>query len=271
MVELPELIVEDEYPLSPVQQGYLSHGLHRSERGGDLWQVVCTLNEPVETAKLLSAWESVVARHDILRTSIEWEGRPEPVQKVHRSVRLPAAVLDWRHLDSDQQRDRLASLLAEERSAGFHLNQAPLMRLAVMDCGPGQHELLCTFHCAVLDSQSVSDPDPRSLRAVRCVRGAGRLVDCRRHARIEPTSTGWVARSRTRLTRSGGGTWREYWPRRRFFSRYRAGGEEGVGSVEVSSDPRRNTAFACVRTRGQLHSPHARGWRVGPSSQPTHW
>ncbi len=246
MVELPQLIVEDEYPLSPVQQGYLSHGLHRSERGGDLWQVVCTLNESIDTAKLLSAWESVVARHDILRTSFEWEGRPEPVQRVHRSVRLPAAVLDWRHLDPAQQRDRLASLMAEERSAGFHLNEAPLMRLAVMDCGSGQHELLCTFHCAVLDSRSVSILIREVFGLYDASQGG---LPCRLPApRPYRTYIDWLESQKPDASHA-------FWRRHLaglsaptpFLQSVRAGGEEGVGSVEVTltaDETRRLHVFA---------------------------
>src|SRR5437870_3472023 len=119
MVESPGLVIDDEYPLSPLQQGMLFHSLDQSARGVDLEQVLCTLTEPLAVQQMLAAWDAVVGRYDILRTSFQWESRPEPVQKVHRSVKLPARVIDWRHVGADEQRERLASLMAGDRANGF--------------------------------------------------------------------------------------------------------------------------------------------------------
>ena len=80
MVESPGLVIDDEYPLSPLQQGMLFHSLDRNQPGVDLEQVLCSLSEPLDVPQLLSAWDTVVSRYDILRTSFQWEGRPEPVQ-----------------------------------------------------------------------------------------------------------------------------------------------------------------------------------------------
>ena len=50
MVESPGLVIDDEYPLSPLQQGMLFHSLDRSDSGVDLEQVLCTLTEPLDVA-----------------------------------------------------------------------------------------------------------------------------------------------------------------------------------------------------------------------------
>ena len=109
MVESPGLVVDNQYPLSPLQQGMLFHSLDRNQPGVDLEQVLCTLSEPIDVPQLLAAWGTVVSRYDILRTSFQWEGRPEPVQGVHRSVTLPSRVIDWRHAAPEGQRERLAA------------------------------------------------------------------------------------------------------------------------------------------------------------------
>ena len=41
------------------------------------------------------AWELVFARFEVLRTSVVWDGVPEPLAVVSRSVPLPLEVLDF--------------------------------------------------------------------------------------------------------------------------------------------------------------------------------
>src|SRR5262245_26930963 len=137
-----------------MQQGMLFHGFDRCDPGVDVQQVLCTLSEPLDVAQFVAAWNVVISRYDILRTSFEWEGRPEPLQRVHRSVDLPVHVLDFTNSPSTEHRDRIARLMAEGRAAGFDLSAAPLMRLTIVSCGPAAFQVLWTFHHAILDGRS---------------------------------------------------------------------------------------------------------------------
>ena len=148
------MTVDDEYSLSPMQQGMLFHGFDRCEPGVDVEQILCTLTEELHVSQLLAAWNTVVARYDVLRTSFEWEDRPEPVQRVYRSVELPVQRIDLRHVPVSEHRERLSALMAEDRARGFDLSAAPLMRLTVASCGPASYYVLWTFHHAILDGRS---------------------------------------------------------------------------------------------------------------------
>ena len=152
--ELTTLVADLEYPLSPMQQGMLFHGFDRRDPGVDVQQVLCTLNEALDVPHFAAAWNAVIGRYDILRTSFEWEGRPEPFQRVHQSVDLPLQTIDLSDIRSTEHRARIAALMADDRAAGFDLNVAPLMRLAVVRCGPASYQVLWTFHHAILDGRS---------------------------------------------------------------------------------------------------------------------
>ena len=154
MVNSPDVGIDDEYPLSPLQQGMLFHSLDPRHRGVDLEQVLCTLTEPIEVSRLVAAWSAVVARYDILRTSIDWEGRPQPVQQVHRTAELPVRLIDWQGIATDEQHVRLANLMTADRATDLDLTHAPLMRLTIAVCGPSHYEMLWTFHHAILDGRS---------------------------------------------------------------------------------------------------------------------
>jgi len=145
----------DSYPLSPVQQGMLFHGLFASATGGVyVQQMVLTLAEGLDTAVFRRAWERVVARHDILRTRFQWEGLDQPVQIVEPKVDLPWDEQDWRGSPADQQEARFESYLGEDRKRGFSFAQAPLLRLAIFRRGDADYRVVWTFHHILLDGRS---------------------------------------------------------------------------------------------------------------------
>ena len=96
-------LIENAYELSPMQQGMLFHALDEPGSGVDIEQIVCRLDEQLNVAAMLRAWDLIASRHTILRTAFAWEGTVEPLQQVYDSVQIPSQVLDWRGADSEEQ------------------------------------------------------------------------------------------------------------------------------------------------------------------------
>src|SRR5262245_21153600 len=124
--------IEDIYELSPLQQGMLFHTLYAPESHMYFEQFSFTLHAAIDVAAFEHAWQQVVDRHPILRTSFVWEGLEKPVQVVHRRVKLPVDRHDWSMLSSAVQTERLQAYLQADRERGFELSTAPLLRLAVI-------------------------------------------------------------------------------------------------------------------------------------------
>jgi surfactin family lipopeptide synthetase C len=150
----PIMHIEHSYPLSPVQHGMLIHSLSAPHSGVYVQQLVSVLREELNVPGFQRAWEQIVSRHPILRTSFSWESADEPLQRVHRSVQLPFEYQDWSDLSPIGQEKLLESFLQSDRQRGFRFDQAPLMRLAVFRCSQAEYRWIWTSHHALLDGRS---------------------------------------------------------------------------------------------------------------------
>ncbi|HEY5864958.1 MAG TPA: amino acid adenylation domain-containing protein, partial [Candidatus Tectomicrobia bacterium] len=147
--------IEDIYPLAPMQQGILFHTLYAPASGVYCEQWQCLLHGHLQVGALQQAWQHVVERHPVLRTSFHWENRPEPFQVVHRRVEVPWQHYDWRTLSTGEQEQRLEAFLAVDRAQSFTLSRAPLMRLTLIRMAGEVHQLVWTHHHLLLDGWSL--------------------------------------------------------------------------------------------------------------------
>jgi amino acid adenylation domain-containing protein len=146
--------IECSYGLSPMQQGMLFHSVSRPRPGADLQQLTCVSPEALDVPAFLAAWERVVARHAILRTSFRWRDLPAPRQDVHRRASLPVTRIDLRGRAPAEQRARQRAFLAADRARGFVLTEAPCARLALLRVDDSRTDFIWSFHHLLLDGRS---------------------------------------------------------------------------------------------------------------------
>jgi len=142
--------LEDLYPLSPMQQGMLFHTVYERESGTYFEQSVFTLDGALDVASFQRAWQLVIDRHPILRSSFIWD-LEKPLQIVHREVEIEIHQQDWRN-----QPHSLQEYLAEDRHRGFDLRTAPLIRLALFRIADTTYKFVFSRHHIVLDRWSRS-------------------------------------------------------------------------------------------------------------------
>jgi amino acid adenylation domain-containing protein len=143
--------VEDVYPLSPLQQGLFFHTLYAPQSGVYVEQLSCILRGELHLTAFEQAWQQVLDRHPILRTAFIWKELAEPVQVVRQRVKLPFRQEDWRSLDGAAQAEQLDQYLKTDRTRGFDLSKAPLMRLALIRLSEDAYQFVWTYQHLLLD------------------------------------------------------------------------------------------------------------------------
>ena len=148
--------VADIYPLSPMQQGMLFHTLYDPASGVYVEQFVQEIRVQTDFDRetFVQAWRDVVERHAVLRTAFSWEKRERPLQIVLQRVKLPIEQLDWRDTDPAAQSERLDAWLEGDRTLGFDLAKAPLLRLTLIQAADDRLHCVWTYHHLLLDAWS---------------------------------------------------------------------------------------------------------------------
>ncbi|PRA33141.1 non-ribosomal peptide synthetase [Pseudomonas poae] len=147
--------VQDIYPLAPLQEGILYH--HISAEQGDpyLLQSRMAFDSLERLHGFMGALQQVVARHDILRTGVIWEGLDSPVQVVLREAQLivqeipldPAegGIIEQLHARFDARHYRL------------DITQAPLLRMVYARDPLNQRvAAILLFHHLALDHTAMA-------------------------------------------------------------------------------------------------------------------
>jgi len=147
--------IEAVYPLSPMQQGMFFHSLYAPGSGVYCEQLSCTLRGDLNVLAFERAWQRVVERHPVLRTSFAWKRLDKTLQVVHRRVKISVEQQDWRSLSPADQAAHLEVFLQRERRRGFDLAQAPLIRLALMRTAEDAYYFVWSHHHILLDGWSL--------------------------------------------------------------------------------------------------------------------
>ncbi|MFM0286806.1 amino acid adenylation domain-containing protein [Paraburkholderia megapolitana] len=146
--------ITDIYALTPTQQGMLFHSLYEPESDAYFSSLNFRIDGDLDVERFRRAWDAVIHRHDILRTSFHWEEIENPVQVVHRRVELPWHVEDLRAVSVVEAEQRWDAYLTQDRERGFDFTRAPLTRLGLFRLGPQAWRFYWSHHHILLDGWS---------------------------------------------------------------------------------------------------------------------
>jgi amino acid adenylation domain-containing protein/non-ribosomal peptide synthase protein (TIGR01720 family) len=144
----------DAYPLTPLQQGMLLHSLRSADPDAYVIHYLLRLRRPVDVSRLRRAWHDTVQRHEALRSAPCWKNLERPEMVVRSAVGDVFSFHDWRDTRPERRDARWRAFTLAEHRRGFDLDRPPLARLALLQLGEADYELVLLLHHVILDGRS---------------------------------------------------------------------------------------------------------------------
>ncbi|MEI4623585.1 non-ribosomal peptide synthase/polyketide synthase [Bacillus pfraonensis] len=150
--------ITDLYPLSPLQEGMIFHTLH--DQGDEhvapyIVQLSFMIKGKMDIPTFEQAWKSVIQRHEIFRTAFVWGEIEEPLQVVYENIPFKVNKEDWRTMTTEEIQEKRKVFLALDRKQAFLFDEAPLMRVTVIQEGEEEYRIVWTHHHILLDGWSL--------------------------------------------------------------------------------------------------------------------
>jgi mycobactin peptide synthetase MbtE len=114
------------------------------------------LDGPLDSARLRAAFDTVVARHEILRTTYHAGADGDPYQIAHTDLGIAWQQHDLTDLSEEGRGRRLEVLARREFTRAFDLTSESALRVTLARTGPAEHVLVLTIHHIGWDDDSWS-------------------------------------------------------------------------------------------------------------------
>ncbi|MDC0712645.1 amino acid adenylation domain-containing protein [Stigmatella sp. ncwal1] len=115
--------------------------------------IALKLTGPLHLHALGTAVQSIVDRHEALRTTINAEGDR---QRVHRSIQVDLSQVDFSHVTEEAREREVLRWFDDQSQSGFDLVNGPLFRAQVLKLHDRLHILSLATHHIFCDGQSMA-------------------------------------------------------------------------------------------------------------------
>ncbi|WP_394751354.1 non-ribosomal peptide synthetase, partial [Spongiimicrobium salis] len=140
-------MIEDVYPLSPLQEGIYFHWLHSPEATIYFEQYSYGLKGALQIEELKESFRVLVSRHAILRTFFTHELAEEVLQAVKKEVDVTLNYIDA----SQNPEFSLKEFRELDRGTPFDLNKVSPLRLSLIRLDDNVYEFVWSFHHILMD------------------------------------------------------------------------------------------------------------------------
>ena len=143
------------YPLSKAQRRMFVAAQLRADVTDYNMTAIRLLEGSLDVDRLREAFDSLIQRHDTLRTTFTVIGG-EPVQRVWRQVELPLEEIDLRETVARLGEDDAIDTVLEDFIRPFQLDEAPLLRVRLARLAAHRYALFYDMHHIISDAVSLA-------------------------------------------------------------------------------------------------------------------
>ncbi|WP_316976892.1 non-ribosomal peptide synthetase [Shumkonia mesophila] len=146
--------IEAMMPLSPLQAGMLYVALS-GDNTSYFEQFTYHLAGELDPVRFEAAWQALARRHPLLRAAVIDPPGEHPLQVILKDRPMPFERHDLTALPAAEQGAAVAALALADRKRGFDLARDPLMRVALVQLGPRDFDVVWSSHHIILDGWSM--------------------------------------------------------------------------------------------------------------------
>lgn len=144
-------MIQDIYPLSPLQEGLYYHWLSKPGSEAYFEQVSCGIEGHLDITLLEKSYHTLVLRHPVLRTFFSSDVDKKVLQIVKKEV---PSTFTYKDVSKDPSFS-LKDFMASDKARGFDLHKDSQMRLTVFSLDANNFELVWSHHHILMDGWCV--------------------------------------------------------------------------------------------------------------------
>src|SRR5215216_4662968 len=127
---------------------------HLSDEGARAYNqsTTLTMHGPLNLAALRSAFQQIVDRHEILRTTFSSDG---DYQNIAHALEVNIPLIEFSHLELEERQNQVNEWLSEEAQQTFDFVHGPLLKAVILELEEHEHILVITTHHIINDGYSL--------------------------------------------------------------------------------------------------------------------
>ncbi|WP_143328987.1 condensation domain-containing protein, partial [Clostridium puniceum] len=143
--------LERIHSLAPMQEGMLYSLMFDKNSHAYFEQSVLTLEGILNVKILKDSINSIIEKHEILRTAFFYDDISKPKQAVLRKREIAVNYEDISSLHEEKKQDYIEEFKKADRDRGFDLAKDCLIRLSVIKIKDNSYKLVYSFHHIIMD------------------------------------------------------------------------------------------------------------------------
>lgn len=147
--------IEDVYPLTPSQEGFLFHYLRDRHSTAYFEQVCYRLQGELDAALVEKSMQMLTDRHAVLRTAFVYEDLDRPLQVLLKNRAVDFSFRNIESLAAEEQEAYLQECRESDRRNAFDLTARPLCRVILIQLSKDRFELVWSHHHIIMDGWCV--------------------------------------------------------------------------------------------------------------------